>query len=64
MLLRTIRRILPDDEISQLQLVIDQFEELFTMVDNEARRTHFLDSLHVAILSPRTPLRLVTLGEG
>lgn len=58
-MLRTIRRILPDEENAQLLLVIDQFEELFTMVDDEARRTHFLQSLFMAITAPRTPLRVV-----
>ena len=57
-MLRTIRRILPDEEDAQLLLVIDQFEELFTMAD-DARRTHFLESLYVALTAPRTPLRVV-----
>ncbi|MDX1417426.1 MAG: protein kinase, partial [Candidatus Promineifilaceae bacterium] len=58
-ILRTIRRILPDEEDAQLLLVIDQFEELFTMVDDEERRRHFLESLVTAISSPRTPLHVV-----
>ncbi|HNB50748.1 MAG TPA: protein kinase, partial [Anaerolineales bacterium] len=48
-MLRTIRRILPDEEDVQLFLVIDQFEELFTLVEDEARRTHFLTSLLTAV---------------
>ncbi len=58
-LLRTLRRVLPDAENVQLLLVVDQFEELFTLVDDEARRTHFLESLYVALTAPRTPLRLI-----
>jgi WD40 repeat protein/serine/threonine protein kinase/DNA-binding SARP family transcriptional activator len=58
-LLRTIRRILPNEEGAELLLVIDQFEELFTLVEDEARRTHFLDSLIAALNSPRCPLRVV-----
>ncbi len=58
-LLRTVRRILPDEEGAQLLLVIDQFEELFTLVEDEARRTHFLDSLVAALHSPRCPIRIV-----
>jgi WD40 repeat protein/serine/threonine protein kinase/two-component SAPR family response regulator len=58
-LLRTIRRILPDAESAQLLLHIDQFEELFTMVDDEARRNHFLESLYVALTALRTPLRVI-----
>ena len=41
-LLRTIRRILPNEERAQLLLFIDQFEELFTLVDDD-RRLHFLN---------------------
>ncbi len=58
-LLRTVRRILPDENGAQLLLVIDQFEELFTLVEDEARRTHFLDSLVAALNAPRCPLRVV-----
>lgn len=58
-LLRTIRRILPAEEGVQLVLIIDQFEELFTLVENEDRRKHFLESLLVAVSAPRTPLRVI-----
>ena len=61
-MLRTIRRILPAEEDVQLLLIIDQFEELFTMVDDESRRNHFLDSLLETINAPRSPVRvLVTM---
>jgi WD40 repeat protein len=58
-LLRTIRRILPDEEGAQLLLVIDQFEELFTLVDDEELRAFFIDSLITALRAPRTPLRVI-----
>ncbi|MFO7539731.1 MAG: protein kinase [Chloroflexota bacterium] len=58
-LLRTIRRILPDTAGGQLLLLVDQFEELFTLVEEEEERTFFLDSLLTAINAPRSPLRLV-----
>ncbi|MGD2048296.1 MAG: protein kinase, partial [Chloroflexota bacterium] len=61
-MLRTIRRILPevsDGQAPQLLLVIDQFEELFILVDDEERRNFFLDSLLAAISAPRSPLRVV-----
>jgi WD40 repeat protein/serine/threonine protein kinase/DNA-binding SARP family transcriptional activator len=58
-MLRTIRRILPDEEGVQLLLVIDQFEELFTLVEDEERRNFFIDSLLAAIRSPKSPLRVV-----
>lgn len=43
-LLRVIKQILPDDD-SDLVLVIDQFEEVFSLVDDEATRGLFLQSL-------------------
>ncbi|KAA3661930.1 MAG: hypothetical protein DWQ04_14920, partial [Chloroflexi bacterium] len=58
-LLRTIRRILPGEENAQLLLVIDQFEELFTLVNDNGRRLHFLNSLMIALNAPRSPLRIV-----
>jgi WD40 repeat protein/DNA-binding SARP family transcriptional activator len=58
-LLRTLRRILPDEPGVQLLLVIDQFEELFTLVEDEDERTLFVDSLLAALWAPHSPLRLV-----
>ena len=58
-LLRTIRRILPAEEEAQLLLVIDQFEELFTQVEDGRQRDHFIDSLLAAVTAPRSPLRVV-----
>ncbi|MCB0034069.1 MAG: protein kinase [Anaerolineales bacterium] len=63
-ILRTIRRILPDERApqqggSQLVLVIDQFEELFTLVTDEEQRNFFLESLLHALEAPRSPLRVV-----
>ncbi|MCA9918418.1 MAG: protein kinase, partial [Anaerolineales bacterium] len=61
-LLRTVRRVLPtaDAETTpQLLLFIDQFEELFTLVNDSSQRTFFLDSLLAALNAPRSPLRLV-----
>jgi WD40 repeat protein/serine/threonine protein kinase/DNA-binding SARP family transcriptional activator len=58
-LLRAVRRSLPSDKTIELVLVIDQFEELFTLVAEEERRARFLDSLVTAVLDPRTRLRVV-----
>lgn len=58
-LLRIIRRILPDEDRAQLLLVIDQFEELFTLVDEDVHRRYFLDSLLTALNAPRSSLRVV-----
>jgi DNA-binding SARP family transcriptional activator len=46
-LLRAALRVLPDN--ARLVLVIDQFEELFTLVDDEAERRRFLANLVAAI---------------
>ena len=43
-LLRAALRVLPDDG-TRLLLVIDQFEELFTLVEDDDVRTRFLDGL-------------------
>jgi WD40 repeat protein len=63
-ILRTIRRILPSERESsyggaQLLLIVDQFEELFTLVEDEEQRVFFLDSLLAAMRAPRSPLRVV-----
>jgi DNA-binding SARP family transcriptional activator/WD40 repeat protein len=54
---RAINQILPDED-SELLLVIDQFEELFTHTV-DAERTRFLAGLLTAVQEPRTRLRVV-----
>jgi hypothetical protein len=58
-LLRAIKRVLPGDDKTQLLLVIDQFEELFTLVEREEVRAHFLDSLMAALDDPHSRLRVI-----
>ncbi|NDJ84642.1 MAG: protein kinase [Chloroflexi bacterium] len=53
-----IRAILPG-EAPTLLLLIDQFEEIFTQIEDESVRTAFLNSLLVAVTAPQSPLRLV-----
>jgi len=48
-LVDVIDAILPPDDDAQLLLTIDQFEEVFTMVEDEAARAHFLDLLLSAV---------------
>ena len=55
---RAVLRLLPSDG-SDLVLVIDQFEEVFTLVEDEATRTHFLESLEMAATDHRSRLRVV-----
>jgi basic membrane lipoprotein Med (substrate-binding protein (PBP1-ABC) superfamily)/DNA-binding SARP family transcriptional activator len=56
-LLRVALTTLPEHR-SELVLVVDQFEELFTSVGEKVRR-RFLDSLVVAATEPRSPIRLI-----
>ena len=56
-----VLRILPDDD-SELVLVIDQLEEIFTLVADEEERAQFLHSLLYAVSQPGSRLRaIVTL---
>ena len=57
-LLRVAEMILPDDG-SELLLVIDQFEEVFTLVDDDATRLHFLQLLQEAVSSKRSRVRVI-----
>lgn len=57
-LLRVAQLILPDDKC-ELILLIDQFEEVFTHVDDEVVRRQFLDLLHAATTEQRSRLRVI-----
>jgi WD40 repeat protein/DNA-binding SARP family transcriptional activator len=57
-LLRAVKRVLPDDG-SELLIVVDQLEELFTLVDDEPRRAHVLSILERAVCDPHSRLRVV-----
>lgn len=62
-LMRVLKRLLPQEKeaerSSQLLLVIDQFEELFTLVQDEADRNRFLDSLFAALTDVNSRLRVI-----
>ena len=58
-LLRALKRILPEDNEIELVLVIDQFEELFTQIEDEAQRVHFLNSLRTVLEDPKGRMRLI-----
>jgi transcriptional regulator with XRE-family HTH domain len=58
-LLRSIHRILPADESVELVLVIDQFEEVFTLIEDESERALLLESLATAVLDERSRLRVI-----
>ncbi len=57
-LLQVVEQILPDDE-TEIVLFIDQFEELFTLVESETARTNFIDSLVAATTVPYTRIHIV-----
>jgi WD40 repeat protein/serine/threonine protein kinase len=50
--------VLPNDD-TELFLFIDQFEEIFTLVDDEHTTLEFLELLYTAVTRPDTRLRLV-----
>src|SRR4051794_10627022 len=54
---RVAKRILPPE--SELVLVIDQFEELFTLTADEEARRRFLDGLTALAADQRSPVRVV-----
>ncbi len=58
-LVRAVRHILPSDQDSELLLLIDQFEELFSLVSDPAVRNHFIDNLLSAVTDPRSRIRIV-----
>jgi WD40 repeat protein/serine/threonine protein kinase len=57
-LIRAAQLILPADG-SELVLVIDQFEEVFTLLQDEAERVQFLDLLYAAVTEPRSRVRII-----
>lgn len=57
-LVRATQLILPNDE-SELVLIIDQFEEVFTVVTDEAERRQFLDLIYTAVTTLRSRIRIV-----
>jgi WD40 repeat protein/DNA-binding SARP family transcriptional activator len=57
-LLRAVRLALPADDC-QLLLVIDQFEETFTLAEDKAEAKRFLDGLYIAATATRSPVRVI-----
>ena len=56
---RAVKRCLPPDKAVELLLVVDQFEELFTLVQDPDDSRRFLDSLHAAVIDPFSRVRLM-----
>ena len=57
-LVRAVNRILPDPE-AELLIVLDQLEEAFTLVDDDAERARFLACLRAAALEPDSRVRIL-----
>ena len=55
---RLINQILPDQN-SKILLAIDQFEEVFTQIPDEANRKHFLDLIAYAVQEEDSRLRII-----
>jgi WD40 repeat protein/serine/threonine protein kinase len=58
-LVRAAKRILPSDPSTELILVVDQFEEIFTLVESDAVRMQFIDNLLSAATDPRGRVRVI-----
>lgn len=58
-LVRSIQRVLPDPD-AELVIVLDQLEEVFTLVHDEAERAHVLASLWAAAVEPGSRVRIIT----
>jgi WD40 repeat protein len=57
-LMRAVKRVLPAGR-SELVLIVDQLEELFTLVEDEALRTHVLTLIERAVRDPASRLRVI-----
>jgi len=58
-LVRLLRGMLPDEADTEVLIVIDQFEEVFTRVASEHDRTRFLELLVATVLDERSRARIV-----
>ena len=58
-LVRAVERVLPDRD-AELVIVLDQLEELFTLIEGDDERAHVLAILRGAALDPESRIRIVT----
>jgi serine/threonine protein kinase/dipeptidyl aminopeptidase/acylaminoacyl peptidase len=58
-LIHAAAQLLPDDGQTELILVVDQFEEVFTLVRDEAERQRFIDLLIAAVSEPTARVRII-----
>jgi WD40 repeat protein/serine/threonine protein kinase len=57
-LVRAAERVLPDPD-SELLIILDQLEEVFTLVEDDDERRRLLESLRSAALEPNSRVRIV-----
>jgi serine/threonine protein kinase/ABC-type glycerol-3-phosphate transport system substrate-binding protein len=57
-MVRAVDRVLPDPE-AELVIVLDQLEEVFTMIEDDSERTRFLASIEAAALQPNSRVRMI-----
>lgn len=57
-LVRSANLILPNDN-SELVVIVDQLEEVFTLVEDETKRIHFLNLLYNATTDSRSRVRII-----
>jgi serine/threonine protein kinase len=62
-LVKAAQLVLPEDE-GELLLVIDQFEEVFTLAKDQDETRHFLNLLHAAVVDPHSRVRVVITLRG
>ncbi|MEO8395123.1 MAG: hypothetical protein ABI700_19150, partial [Chloroflexota bacterium] len=58
-LVRIAKRLLPNDSDTELIVLVDQFEEVFTLVSDEDMRVRFIDNLLSAATDPRSRVRVI-----
>jgi serine/threonine protein kinase len=57
-IVRAVDHVLPDRE-AELVIVLDQLEEVFTMIEDDSERAHFLASIEAAALQPNSRVRMI-----
>ena len=57
-IVRAVDRVLPDPE-AELVIVLDQLEEVFTMIEDDSERARFLASIEAAALQPDSRVRMI-----
>ncbi|MBK9711505.1 MAG: protein kinase [Kouleothrix sp.] len=58
-LLRVVDQVVPGGDETEVVLVIDQFEELFTLVEDEAVSNHVLNTIIKAVTDPYSRVRVI-----